>query len=112
MLIQGVTNVPANTITSNQLTTTGVTPGTYGSASQIPTVTVDQSGRVTGIANTGVSIPSGAYLDPNDVIFTNNLKLNSSVVIPPNTGAFSVGPVTQAVGTTLTISANARYVIF
>ena len=35
--------------------TTGVVSGTYGGSTQIPSLTVDQTGRITSIANTGVS---------------------------------------------------------
>jgi hypothetical protein len=37
------------------LTTTGVTAGTYGSATNIPTVVVDNKGRVTGITTNSIS---------------------------------------------------------
>ena len=38
-----------------ELANTGVTPGTYGSASQIPIITVDEDGRVTLLSNTAVA---------------------------------------------------------
>ena len=38
-----------------ELTDTGVTPGSYGSASQIPIVTVDVDGRITSMSNTAVA---------------------------------------------------------
>jgi len=112
MLVQSINPVSANSITSSQLTTTGVVPNTYGSASQIPSITVGADGRVTSVSNTAVSIPSGAFLDSNNVIFLNNTTITSSVIIPPGRGAFSVGPVLQATGTTFTISANSRYIVF
>lgn len=112
MLVQSINSVSANSITSSQLTTTGVVPKTYGSASQIPSITVGADGRVTSVSNTAVSIPSGAFLDSNNVIFLNNTTITSSVIIPSGTGAFSIGPVLQAPGTTFTVSANARYIVF
>ena len=42
------------------LANTTVTPGTYGSASVIPTYTVDAQGRLTGATNVSVAISSGA----------------------------------------------------
>lgn len=34
---------------------TGVTPGTYGSASQVPVIVVDEKGRITSASNTNVA---------------------------------------------------------
>ena len=51
-----LTDLTDGTININaELTDTGVTPGTYGSASQIPIVTVDVDGRITSMSNTAVA---------------------------------------------------------
>lgn len=51
-----LTDVTDGTININlELTDTGVTPGTYGNASQIPIVTVDADGRITALSNTAVA---------------------------------------------------------
>lgn len=42
------------------LANTGVTSGTYGSATQIPTLQLDSKGRVVSATNTAVFIPSGS----------------------------------------------------
>lgn len=44
------------------LTTTGVTANTYGNTTQVPVITVDAKGRVTGVTNTTISgvAPAGA----------------------------------------------------
>jgi hypothetical protein len=51
------------TVTGNDLTAdltdTTVTPSTYGDATNIPQITVDQKGRVTSVTDIPVSIPSG-----------------------------------------------------
>ena len=52
-------NSGADTI-NVQLTSTGVTAGTFASASIIPVITVDTYGRVTAVTNTSVAIASGA----------------------------------------------------
>lgn len=43
-------------ITPSVLANTDVTASTYGTASQVPTVTVDAQGRITGASNTSISI--------------------------------------------------------
>ena len=48
-------------ITSVKMSNTGVTSGTYGNTSYIPTITVDQAGRITNISNTNISISSRLY---------------------------------------------------
>lgn len=42
------------------LASSGVTPATYGSASQVPVFAVDTYGRVTSVTNTSIAISSGA----------------------------------------------------
>lgn len=42
-------------VDANELVSTTVTPGAYGSASQVPTFTVDVDGRLTAAANVGIS---------------------------------------------------------
>lgn len=48
----------AGSIPSSKLTTTGISAGTYGSATVIPGITVDTAGRVTGA--TGFDIPGSS----------------------------------------------------
>jgi hypothetical protein len=43
------------------LASSGVTANTYGGASQIPVLTVDQFGRVTAAANTAITVASEAF---------------------------------------------------
>jgi len=99
-------------ISGNKLVNTAVTIGTYGGASQIPVVVVDQQGRVTSASNVAVSIPSGAYVtDSNNVILTTNTQITANCTILPNTGALTVGPVIIDANTEVTVSANARWVV-
>ena len=42
-------------VTASVLANTAITPGTYGGATQIPVVTIDQQGRATYAANSAVS---------------------------------------------------------
>ncbi len=48
----------SNVTLAVELTNTGVTPGTYGSGTNIPVVTVDEDGRVTNLTNVAVTIAS------------------------------------------------------
>mgnify|MGYP000282687254 CR=1 FL=1 len=50
-----------------ELANTAVTPGTYGSSSQIPVFTVDEDGRLTAASNTAV-----AGVDSTDWYSANN----------------------------------------
>jgi hypothetical protein len=45
------------------LGTTAVTPGTYGTATQVSTVTIDSKGRATNAVNTTIAIPSTQITD-------------------------------------------------
>lgn len=63
-------NISGGTLASAQLPASGVTPGTIGSSSQIPVLTVDDKGRITaattaGFPNTGVT--PGTYGQNNAI---------------------------------------------
>lgn len=104
--------ITSNTISSSKLTITGVTAATYGNASSIPAVTVDAQGRITNVTNTAISIPSGSYITgSNNTILTTNTQITANVTIAPNTGGLSIGPVVVDANQTVTVSANARWVI-
>jgi hypothetical protein len=71
-----------------ELTDSGVTADTYGSASQVPVITVDAKGRVTSASTTAVAgVSSTAYNSSTGVLtintsdggsFTNDLGIGSS----------------------------------
>ena len=101
-----------NTITGNKLANTAVSPGTYGGASQIPVVVVDQQGRLTSASNVAVSIPSGAYITgSNNSILTTNTSITGNVTVASNTGGLTIGPAVISANQTVTVSANARWVV-
>lgn len=62
------------------LKTTGVTSGTYGSTTQIPVITVDQFGRITGITTTNsVLLKTNGITNPTQTVL--NLKNGTNVTI-------------------------------
>lgn len=83
-------NVALSDLTAT-LTTTGVTPNTYGSATQVPQITVDSKGRITGV--TLVTITAGT----------------GSVVSVGTAGLISGGPITVS-GTITTSMASGKLV--
>jgi hypothetical protein len=75
---------------SASLTTTGVTPNTYGSATQVPQITVDSKGRITSVtlvnitAGTGsvTSVTAGTGLTAtasNPITVSGTIQLNSKL---------------------------------
>jgi len=78
--------------------TSGVTPGTYGSASAIPTVTVDAAGRVQAISTNAVS----STLNTSGSTGTGSVNLTNQTlqIISSNTQLVSI----TASGNTFTIS--------
>jgi len=101
-----------NSVTTIKLSTTGVTAATHGNASSIPSLTVGVDGRITGVSNTAISIPSGAYITgSNNSILTTNTSITSNVTVAPNTGGLSIGPIFIGASSNVTVSANARWVV-
>ena len=91
--------VTGNTLYPNlNLTSSGVTAGTYGSASAIPTVTVDTYGRVTSLSTSAVS--SSLPISGNTGTGSVNLLNQTLQIISSNTQLVNV----VASGNTITIS--------
>lgn len=53
-------NISSGTLNAARLATSGVTASTYGTASSVSQVTVDDKGRITGASNVAIAISSGA----------------------------------------------------
>lgn len=112
----GVFDVGAGTgITVNAddvaLSNTAVMPGTYGSSSSIPTITVDQQGRITAASGNPVpAIVSGTYtptltnvanLDSSTAYACQYLRVGYSVTV---SGRVDINPTLAATTTQLGIS--------
>ena len=62
-------SIADTTITDNKLTTSGVAAGSYGSATTIPVITVNNKGRVTSVSTSTVAgVSSIDYIQSNNVI--------------------------------------------
>lgn len=68
--VTGTVTTSGDTFTvTTDISNTGVTPGTYGTASQIPIITVDSDGRITNLSNTAVAgVESFSWLNANNTL--------------------------------------------
>jgi len=86
------------------LATTGVSAGSYGSTSAIPSITVDAKGRVTSISNNAITVAAGAVGGGTDRTFwENDQVVTTSYTLTSNKNAVTAGPISVNTGVTVTI---------
>lgn len=85
--------------------TGNVTPGTYGTASQVPQITVDGFGTITGLQNVTIAINASQVISGilNGIGYTNGAITNSTI------NSTTIGATTPDLGTFTTATAS-RYV--
>ena len=99
---------------STTLASSGVTAGSYGSATVVPTITVDAKGRVTNVANTTISgvSPVGSAMGSGKIIVGNALGVASIVdmsgdVTIDNLGVTTIGD--NKITTSKILNSNITY---
>lgn len=113
----GLTSVVANNSITFSLDNTAVSPGSYGSSTQIPTFTVDQQGRLTAAGTASISTDLNISGDSGTDTVTSSDTLNFAggtnitSVVTNNTVTFNLdsalmGLTSAAIGN-LSISGNA-----
>lgn len=91
---------------SATLSDSGVSAGTYGSSSLIPSITVDAKGRVTGVTTSGVSSSSGGTVSSVAISGSDGIQVDSGSPIT-GSGTIALGVDASALRTHLNIEDGA-----
>ena len=93
----GLTGGPITTTGTVSLANTAVIIGTYGNASAVSQIVVDQQGRITSAANVTIAIGNSNLQNSNVVIGNTTIDLGGSTA---NLGNVTISNVTIIGGTT------------
>ena len=94
--ISGGTGITYSSSTGQvELTASGVTAGSYGSASAVPVVTVDTYGRITGVTTTAVAGVSSVSYDSNSEVLTINTSDGGTPSVDLSIGGSLNGPLDE-----------------
>ena len=90
----GLSNLNASnitgTISNTNLPPSGVTPGTYGSGSNVSQITVDQYGLVTGATNVSILSSQWVAVDAN-IAYQNGVSIGTLVNPPVGSNLYVLG---------------------
>ena len=90
--------------------TGNVTPGTYGTASQVPQITVDAFGAITGLQDVAIAIDASQVISGIlDGIGYTNGAITISTITSSTINSTTIGATTPATGTFTTATAS-KYV--
>lgn len=111
LTVSGLTGITTAAIATDTITIdlddTAVTPGSYGSATQVMTGTVDQQGRLTAAGQTSIAIPSSAVTDLGTNAVTSIAGTTNEVEVSASTGSVTVGlPNDVTIGQHLIVTGN------
>jgi len=91
-----------------QLSATGVTAGTYGSASKVAQFTVDSKGRITSASNVNIAIDASQITSGtlstdrfsayNDLVAEGKIASGSTIVTSSNVGSYAVTSISAGTG--------------
>ena len=101
-----VTGSGTNAI-STTLSNSGVSAGTYGSGSLIPSITVDAKGRVTGVTTNSVSSSAGGTVTSVAVSGSDGLQVDSGSPVT-TTGTITLGVDASALRTHINVADGAE----
>jgi hypothetical protein len=89
----GLTGGVITTLGTIALANTAVTPGSYGSAGNVPVLTVDAQGRITGAANTAISITKSQVSDLGTI---GTMAAQATTSYVPKAGGAFTGVISQS----------------
>jgi len=99
----GLSGGPITTTGTISIAATGVTSGTYGSASTVPVITVNSQGQLTVASNTNISIPSGQVSGLGTMATQN---ANAVAITGGNINGTTIGGTTPAAATFTALTAT------
>lgn len=106
----GLTGGPITTTGTISLANTAVTPGTYGSSSLVPVITVNQQGQITGITTTPVTpVTTNATLISDYYVSTDTVVPDNGAIVFDTTTIQQTGSLN--LGGTFTVTNTANYSI-